>query len=98
MPFNQPRDTRADGDAQVVGTFNNTGINLSPTDSGGELDPHGADLLGNPLGGLVYSTGLTGGNNSTYQQVHSWNMFVGSGIFCFKACFDSITTPNYCQK
>lgn len=30
---------------QVVGRFDQAGINLNPTDSGGELDPHGADLV-----------------------------------------------------
>ena len=44
---------------QVVGLFNQSAINLATDDSGGELDPHGADFLGNPLGGLVYSSGLS---------------------------------------
>lgn len=35
-------------------------------DTGGELDPHGADLLGNPLG-------ILSGDNSIYMQVSSWN-------------------------
>ncbi len=43
---------------QVVGLFNQSAINLAPSDGGGELDPHGADFEGNPLGGLVYSTGF----------------------------------------
>lgn len=40
-------------------------------------------------GGIVFSTGLpsaAGGDNSTMQQVISWNNFVGSGIFCLKLC------------
>ena len=36
-------------------------------------DPHGADQLGNPLGGLVYSFGLPSGDNKTLAQVISWN-------------------------
>jgi hypothetical protein len=28
---------------QLTGVFNQSGINLDPTDTGGELDPHGAD-------------------------------------------------------
>lgn len=30
---------------QVTGRFNQAGIGLDPTDTGGELDPHGADLV-----------------------------------------------------
>ena len=42
-------------------------------DSGGELDPHGADLRGNPLGGLVYSNAWSGENLTDYQQVIEWH-------------------------
>ncbi|KAK4695527.1 hypothetical protein P7C70_g8537, partial [Phenoliferia sp. Uapishka_3] len=87
------------GYIQVVGRLNQTGLNLAEDDSGGELDPHGADLLGNPLGGLVYSTGLPSGDNTTYQQAISWNNFVGGGVFCFKLCDPSYSTDkNYCQN
>lgn len=58
---------------QVTGTLEMSGLNLAATDTGGELDPLGADLLGNPLGGLMYSTGLPRGDNTTIQQVRSWN-------------------------
>lgn len=85
---------------QVVGLFNQTAINLSPDDGGGELDPHGADFAGNPLGGLVYSTGLPTGDNTTYQQTESWNNFVGSNQFCFKLCDPNYKGDNlnYCQN
>jgi len=84
---------------QVTGHFNQSGIGLDPTDTGGELDPHGADLLGNPIGGLVYSTGLPSAkDNTTYLQASSWNNFVGSGIFCIKLCDPTVTSPNYCQN
>ncbi|KAF7979906.1 hypothetical protein HWV62_40300 [Athelia sp. TMB] len=83
---------------QVTGLFDQTGINLNSADYGGELDPHGADLLGNPIGGLVYSTGMPTGDNTTYMQVTSWNNFVGSGTFCIKLCDPTITSPNYCQN
>lgn len=37
--------------------------------------------LGNPLGGLVYSSGLPSStDNTTLQQVISWNNFIGSGV------------------
>ena len=84
---------------QIVGFFNQTTVGLQANDYGGELDPHGADLLGNPLGGLFYSTGFESGNNSTYVQTQSWNNFVGSGQFCLKLCDPSYSTNmNYCQK
>ncbi|SGY46121.1 BQ5605_C001g00385 [Microbotryum silenes-dioicae] len=85
---------------QFVGYLNQTGLGLQETDSGGELDPHGADLLGNPLGGLVYSSQFPGANTSgnAYGQVVQWNNFVGSGVFCFKLCFPNVTTPDYCQN
>ena len=91
---------RTEAYIQVVGLFNQSSINLDPTDGGGELDPHGADFLGNPLGGLVYSNGLPSGDNSTYQQTESWNNFVGSNQFCFKLCDPNYKgdTNNYCQK
>lgn len=90
--------TKTSAYIQVVGFINNTGINLDPTDSGGELDPHGADLQGNPLGGVVFSNGTTDSDGKTLTQVYNWNTFVGSGQFCFKACYNSITSPDYCQN
>ncbi|GAA5997818.1 uncharacterized protein JCM10292_006835 [Rhodotorula paludigena] len=83
---------------QWTGHINMTALGLAADDTGGELDPHGADQLGNPLGGLVYSTGLPSGDNSTEQQVISWNNFVGSGTFCLKLCDPSVTSPNYCEN
>lgn len=61
---------------QVTGHIKQSGIGLTDDDSGGELDPHGADLAGNPLGGLVYSTGLPTGDNKTYIQAIEWNKYV----------------------
>lgn len=54
--------------------------------------------MGNPLGALVYSTGLPSGDNTTLQQAISWNNFVGSGQFCIKVCDPSVVHPNYCYK
>jgi len=73
---------------QVVGFLDQTQVNMNALDYGGELDPHGADLRGNPLGGLMYSNAYASnnGNNASYQQVIQWNLFIGSGTFCFKAC------------
>ncbi|BGP18536.1 hypothetical protein JCM10213_002951 [Rhodosporidiobolus nylandii] len=84
---------------QWTGYIDQTKLHLQKDDTGGELDPHGADLLGNPLGGLVYSTGLPEGDNSTYLQASEWNLFIGGGVFCLKLC--SANQPsgkNYCEN
>ncbi|KAJ7685776.1 hypothetical protein DFH06DRAFT_50574 [Mycena polygramma] len=85
---------------QIVGFIDNVALGLASDDTGGELDPHGADLQGNPLGGVVYSldTNFSPDGGKTPGQVHNWNLFVGSGIFCLKACFNSITSPDYCEN
>ncbi|GAA5869655.1 hypothetical protein JCM8547_005098 [Rhodosporidiobolus lusitaniae] len=85
---------------QVVGFINQQQINILPEDYGGEMDPHGADQRGNPLGGLIFSTafaadGLTTTNGTTadgtaYQQVVQWHNFMGANQFCLKAC-----APNW---
>ncbi|KAK4700307.1 hypothetical protein P7C70_g5943, partial [Phenoliferia sp. Uapishka_3] len=83
---------------QITGHINQTALMLTEDDTGGELDPHGADLLGNPLGGLVYSTGLPSGDNSTMMQAVEWNNFVGGGTFCLKLCDPKQSGVNYCQN
>ena len=59
----------------VVGFINQPLINLNSTDWGGELDPHGADLRGNPMGGIVFSQAFTG----AWEQVTEWNKYVDNG-------------------
>lgn len=88
------------GYLQIVGFIDQTKINLQSDDGGGELDPHGADLRGNPLGGLVYSNGFASnnGDNSTFQQVIEWHNFMGSNSFCFKVCDPAgSNAANLCQ-
>ncbi|KAJ3512090.1 hypothetical protein NLJ89_g3728 [Agrocybe chaxingu] len=51
-------------------------------DAGGEMDPHGADRRGNPMGGLLFTNAWTGG---MIQSVE-WHNFNGANIFCLKAC------------
>ncbi|KAL5507691.1 hypothetical protein ACEPAH_5309 [Sanghuangporus vaninii] len=70
---------------QVTGVGDFTKINVPNGDEGGELDPHGADGKGNPVGGLVY--GNTFGSNLQY---HEWTSFISYNEFCFRAC----TGPN----
>ncbi|KAF5374435.1 hypothetical protein D9615_009040 [Tricholomella constricta] len=70
---------------QVVGFLDQTKINLAAGDFGGEMDPHGADLRGNPLGGLLYSNAF-GTDKNNFKQVIEWHNFIGGNAFCFKAC------------
>lgn len=53
---------------QITGVGDLTSLLIPEGDSGGELDPHGADGLGNPIGGLMFSDAF-GGN---LQQIHEW--------------------------
>ncbi|KAI8452908.1 hypothetical protein BY996DRAFT_8687586 [Phakopsora pachyrhizi] len=78
--------TRTPGYIQVVGFVNNLALNIKAGDDGGEADPHGADLRGNPLGGLVYSSAFNRPGTNSFTQVIEWNYFSGSNMFCFKAC------------
>jgi len=84
---------------QITGHLNQSGVGLMTNDTGGELDPHGADLAGNPLGGMVYSSGLPSlKSNATEAQAQNWNNFIGSGVFCIKLCDPTVTSPDYCQN
>jgi len=92
---------RAPAYVLVVGLMNQPNIDMQLGDSGGEMDPHGADERGNPLGSLVYSNAFpsNNGNNNTFQQVISWHNFVGSNVFCFKICDPSVANSAvYCNN
>lgn len=54
---------------QVVGFIKQDLINMAPGDYGGEMDPHGADLRGNPMGGIIFSQGF----NGQWTQVQEWH-------------------------
>jgi len=85
---------------QVTGNINQALIDLDPTDSGGELDPHGADQRGNPLGSLLFSNAFpaSAGNPTNYIQAIEWHNFMGGSQFCLKACDPSRpNAANYCQ-
>jgi hypothetical protein len=84
---------------QIVAYLNQANVNLDPTDPGGELDPHGADEQGNPLGGIIFTNGfkdnaaqfasrVKGHQNNTapYQQVVEWVQFIGNNLMCMKLC------------
>ncbi|EGN98627.1 hypothetical protein SERLA73DRAFT_181179 [Serpula lacrymans var. lacrymans S7.3] len=86
---------------QITGFFDQTQLNMAAGDYGGELDPHGADLRGNPLGGLMYSNAYPSNNtdNSTYTQITDWTNFMGGNAFCIKVCDPTGSNQQgYCQN
>ncbi|GAA5981770.1 hypothetical protein JCM10908_004603 [Rhodotorula pacifica] len=66
---------------QVVGYIDQVKIDLLADDYGGEMDPHGADQRGNPLGGLLFSNAFAG--NSTTNGTAGGQRYQQ---FCLKAC------------
>jgi len=81
---------------QVTGLIQQAQIYIQANDSGGELDPHGADQRGNPLGGLLFSKAFS--NSTNFVQAVEWHNFMGGGVFCLKACDPA--GPNaakYCE-
>ncbi|EKM51725.1 uncharacterized protein PHACADRAFT_177147 [Phanerochaete carnosa HHB-10118-sp] len=91
---------RAPSYLEVIAFIDQSMLNIQANDSGGELDPHGADLRGNPIGGLVFSNNLPqsgNGDNNTFVQVEEWHNFIGSNLSCFKACDPKDPNAgNYC--
>ncbi|KAH8923407.1 hypothetical protein BT69DRAFT_161671 [Atractiella rhizophila] len=78
---------------QITGVGDFTKIGIPAGDSGGEMDPHGADGNGNPIGGLVFSSAF-----GQLQQVHEWTNFQGATEFCLRACKDSDpSAPQRCE-
>ncbi|KAL0577187.1 hypothetical protein V5O48_004785 [Marasmius crinis-equi] len=78
---------------QITGVGDLTGLNIPAGDAGGELDPHGADGNGNPIGGLVFSSAF-----GPMQQIHEWTNFMSANQFCFRACNPAgSNAPAMCQ-
>ncbi|KAN0066101.1 hypothetical protein ACQY0O_000195 [Thecaphora frezii] len=71
---------------QVTGTGDFTTINIPDGDEGGEFDPHGADDLGNPIGGIVYTTANPASNGQPFF-VEQWTNFMSYNQFCLRACW-----------
>jgi hypothetical protein len=76
---------------QVTGVGDFTKINVQKGDGGGELDPHGPDGNGNPIGGLVY-----GNSFGQHLQYHEWTSFISDKEFCMRACIGPNAKEN-CQ-
>ncbi|KAH8105798.1 hypothetical protein DFH11DRAFT_1641101 [Phellopilus nigrolimitatus] len=77
---------------QITGVGDLTKLNIPAGDEGGELDPHGADGNGNPIGGLVFSSAF-----GQLQQLHEWTNFMSDAEFCFRGCKDGGNAPALCQ-
>ncbi|KAI0763147.1 hypothetical protein BC629DRAFT_1682386 [Irpex lacteus] len=80
---------------QVTGVGDLTLINIPQGDEGGELDPHGADGNGNPIGSLVFSSAFKSGGD--VEQIHEWTNFMSANQFCFRACKPQSSAPGWCQ-
>ncbi|KAH9815553.1 hypothetical protein DFH28DRAFT_892738 [Melampsora americana] len=80
---------------QITGKGDFTKLMLPQGDQGGELDPHGADGLGNPIGGLVF------GNDPSGKRIQfaEWTEFIAADEFCIRACFPTADgrAPDYCN-
>ncbi|WVO17523.1 hypothetical protein L204_105217 [Cryptococcus depauperatus] len=72
---------------QIQGFGDLTQLNIKAGDQGGELDPHGATGLGNPVGGNVTT-------NSTGKDVHyeEWMNYMAHDQFCLRICIAENST------
>ncbi|WFD42763.1 hypothetical protein MPSI1_001413 [Malassezia psittaci] len=80
---------------QIMALGDFTKINFQKGDSGGELDPHGATGLGNPVGGNVTSN-ITG-SDVFYEE---WMNYVSHELMCFRICIagsDGAPPSKECQ-
>jgi len=98
----------AENYVQIAGYIDQTAFGLAASDQGGELDPHGADQQGNPLGGLLYTQAFTKSikatqfdqnfkngtliNSDEEEGIQEWVVFIGNNMVCAKACTN--TDPN----
>ncbi|KAK7022992.1 hypothetical protein R3P38DRAFT_2709373 [Favolaschia claudopus] len=73
---------------QIMGHGDFTKLNVKAGDSGGELDPHGAEGSGNPVGGNITTTVADG----TDLQIEEWMMYMSADEFCFRACYNANST------
>ncbi|KAJ7141776.1 hypothetical protein C8R43DRAFT_1200815 [Mycena crocata] len=73
---------------QIYGFGDLTKLNIAPHDAGGELDPHGAFGLGNPVGGNITTTIVDGID----QPLAEWMLYISSENFCLRACTNANST------
>ncbi|WVQ95426.1 hypothetical protein IAU59_002523 [Kwoniella sp. CBS 9459] len=80
---------------QIHGFWDGTKIGIVDGDAGGELDPHGAENLGNPIGGNVTSN--VGGSDVFYEE---WMSFISYDQFCLRICTaeaNGVTAAIQCE-
>lgn len=85
---------RTNSFVQVTGRGNMTKLQIRKGDDGGELDPHGSNNLGNPIGGLVW-TRSTQDQSGAWTQIKEWNQFISDRDFSLRACWGPNAT-QYC--
>ncbi|AFR98238.2 glycoprotein [Cryptococcus neoformans C23] len=80
---------------QIWGFWDATKIGIPDGDSGGELDPHGAENLGNPIGGNATSN--VEGKDVFYEE---WMSFISYDQFCLRICTaetSNVTAALQCE-
>lgn len=78
---------------QISGLGKLSNLNISPQAGGGELDPHGQDGRGNPIGGLVFTSAF----GKHMVQAHEWTSFIDDTSFCLRVCNDGDLATTYCK-
>ncbi|KAJ7641736.1 hypothetical protein FB45DRAFT_361343 [Roridomyces roridus] len=73
---------------QIMGWGDFTKLTVANGDSGGELDPHGATGVGNPVGGNVTTTVADGLD----EPIEEWMMYMSASQFCLRACTNANST------
>lgn len=87
---------KTDAYVQINGLWDGTKINIPYGDSGGEVDPWGAENLGNPIGGNV-TTNVTG-EDVFYMQ---WMSFLSYDQYCMRICTsesDDVSAELMCEQ
>jgi len=81
---------------QWIVFIDQTQIGLQASDFGGELDSGAQDGLGNPMGGMVYTTAFS--TDGSLVQSPYWTFFEGGGVVGIKICPDNNNqSQSYCQ-
>ncbi|KAK8850444.1 hypothetical protein IAR55_004362 [Kwoniella newhampshirensis] len=78
---------------QIQGMGDLTKLNILANDEGGELDPHGATGLGNPVGGNV-TTNATG-QDVNYEE---WMNYMSYNQFCLRICISENSTYSAAEE
>lgn len=78
---------------QISGSGKLSNLHITGEDGGGELDPHGQDGLGNPIGGLVFTNAF----GKHLVQAHEWTSFMDDTTFCMRVCADGEMASTYCK-